>query len=325
MPSGQISVRDRIRLGSTDSVLVFAPHPDDETLGAGGLLQRAHAAGARVHVTVVTNGEDNPWPQRLYERCWRIGDAGRRRLARRRRLENDRAVALLGLRRATRSFLALPDRGVTPWLLADARSAVARFAAEIRRHRATVIVVPSLADRHPDHSAVGLLVDLALETKGELRGARRLCYSIHGARSSYGDDSWSLSLSAAELARKRAAIEAYESQLMLRGRFYDSFARGIESFEEPSTSRTSRLLGLPTRGRVLLAGIDFNGRPFATNVRASACESHLSENVELPLRRVFWKRPGGWVLFDPHGWREVPLAAVAESHVLRADLQMITN
>ncbi len=124
MSSGDRAAESGLRLGNGDSLLLFAPHPDDETLGAGGLLQRAHAAGAHVHVVVVTNGEDNPWPQRVFERRWRIGAEGRRRLARRRRGEHDRAIAVLRVPRATRSFLSVPDRGVTGWLLADAASAL---------------------------------------------------------------------------------------------------------------------------------------------------------------------------------------------------------
>src|ERR1051325_3837894 len=38
-------------------VLVIAPHPDDETIGAGGLIQQALAQGSLVKVVVVTNGD----------------------------------------------------------------------------------------------------------------------------------------------------------------------------------------------------------------------------------------------------------------------------
>ena len=38
-------------------LIVLSAHPDDETLGAGGLIARSAARGARVHVIVATNGE----------------------------------------------------------------------------------------------------------------------------------------------------------------------------------------------------------------------------------------------------------------------------
>lgn len=47
----------------TGPVLVVAPHPDDETFGAGGLLLRARAAGRAIHWLIVTGirAEDG-WP-----------------------------------------------------------------------------------------------------------------------------------------------------------------------------------------------------------------------------------------------------------------------
>src|SRR5690348_6202609 len=57
---------------TSDRILLVAPHPDDEMLGAGGLLQRAFALNASVRILFGTNGEDNPWVQRYWERRWNI-------------------------------------------------------------------------------------------------------------------------------------------------------------------------------------------------------------------------------------------------------------
>jgi LmbE family N-acetylglucosaminyl deacetylase len=43
--------------GTAGAVLVVAAHPDDEALGAAGVIARALAAGRRVFVAVVTNGD----------------------------------------------------------------------------------------------------------------------------------------------------------------------------------------------------------------------------------------------------------------------------
>ena len=43
-------------------VLVVAAHPDDEVLGTAGVIARARAAGRRVYVAVVTNGEGRTQP-----------------------------------------------------------------------------------------------------------------------------------------------------------------------------------------------------------------------------------------------------------------------
>ncbi|TQN28772.1 LmbE family N-acetylglucosaminyl deacetylase [Haloactinospora alba] len=42
---------------SRQRLLILAPHPDDETLGCGGLMHKAKAAGAEVHVQFLTVGD----------------------------------------------------------------------------------------------------------------------------------------------------------------------------------------------------------------------------------------------------------------------------
>src|SRR5216110_1576590 len=53
-PPPALIVRPSTRL------LVVAPHPDDETLGAGGLIQRVHATDGAVKVVYLTDGEGYP-------------------------------------------------------------------------------------------------------------------------------------------------------------------------------------------------------------------------------------------------------------------------
>jgi LmbE family N-acetylglucosaminyl deacetylase len=47
---------DRLDTSAVSSVLVVAAHPDDETLGAGGLIASLHRRGARVTVLLATRG-----------------------------------------------------------------------------------------------------------------------------------------------------------------------------------------------------------------------------------------------------------------------------
>src|SRR5688572_16478209 len=46
-----------LQVGPHERLLVIAPHPDDETLGAGGLAQRVLAQGGIVRTVVVTAGD----------------------------------------------------------------------------------------------------------------------------------------------------------------------------------------------------------------------------------------------------------------------------
>ncbi len=41
-------------------LMIFSPHPDDESLGAGGLIQRVLKAGGKVKVVFMTSGDGFP-------------------------------------------------------------------------------------------------------------------------------------------------------------------------------------------------------------------------------------------------------------------------
>lgn len=54
---------------SKGPLLVVAPHPDDETLGAGGAMLRARAEGREVHWLIITRMHaDDGWPEDKMER-----------------------------------------------------------------------------------------------------------------------------------------------------------------------------------------------------------------------------------------------------------------
>src|SRR5215470_14613399 len=42
------------------SIVIFAPHPDDEVIGCAGVIMQALARGARVKVVAITNGDGFP-------------------------------------------------------------------------------------------------------------------------------------------------------------------------------------------------------------------------------------------------------------------------
>ena len=76
-----------LKITHRDRILILAPHPDDESLAAGGLIQRAVKVGAKVRVLFATDGDNNPWPQRFLERKVQISLTDRARWGRRRRKE----------------------------------------------------------------------------------------------------------------------------------------------------------------------------------------------------------------------------------------------
>ena len=80
-------------------MLVIAPHPDDETLGAGGLIARQRMRGMDVIVAAVTDGE-NCYPDSVG-----MGEI--------RCLEQEGALKRLGVERDNIVRLRLPDSAVS--------------------------------------------------------------------------------------------------------------------------------------------------------------------------------------------------------------------
>lgn len=117
-------------------VLVLAPHPDDETLGAGGTLALLTAGAADVSVAVVSDG------------AAATVDLPRDELVHRRRSETVTACATLGIDGP--SFHELPDGGLTarlPEVTAIVRTLLDDLEPEL-------VLLPWFGDAHPDHRAV---------------------------------------------------------------------------------------------------------------------------------------------------------------------------
>lgn len=120
-------------------VAVCAAHPDDEVLGAGGVLALLAGAGVPVHLVAATDGEgSHPGSAVL-----RPAELAAARVA-----ETVAALAELGVpARVTR--LRLPDSG----LAGCAGELTERLAAAVAGCDA--VLAPWTGDAHPDHEAVG--------------------------------------------------------------------------------------------------------------------------------------------------------------------------
>src|SRR6266576_3850700 len=112
-------------------LMLIAPHPDDEALACSITLHRVVRAGGAIRVIYATDGDDNPWPQRVLERKWRLNAADRKRWGKLRRAEALAALRALGVRASDARFFALPDQGLTNLLMRDCRATLERFAAMI--------------------------------------------------------------------------------------------------------------------------------------------------------------------------------------------------
>ena len=90
-----------IGLAGIRSAVIVAAHPDDEVLGAGGLISMLAASRARLRLVAVTDGERS-----------HRGHASPAPLARRRTAETEAALRALGARGAEVIRLKLPDGGL---------------------------------------------------------------------------------------------------------------------------------------------------------------------------------------------------------------------
>lgn len=208
-------------------LLVVAPHPDDETIATGLLIQQVRVAGGEVRILLLTAGDNNPWPQRWLERRLWIGVAARRRWGRRRCAEMLHALACLDLPEQALQPMGWPDMGVTDVLLGSHGQAASSVADVIDTFQPNLIAMPSLNDRHPDHGSAHVLLRLALV--GRSTQPRLIGYLVHGKA---GRHNWvEIGGSAAQLAKKRAALEAHRSQMALSGRRMRRLASRPERFE----------------------------------------------------------------------------------------------
>ena len=132
------------------SVLVLAPHADDEVFGCGGALALHVRAGVPVRVVVLTDGAAGG-----------MGDA--LETSRLRAEESLAAARVIGY--AAPEFWHLPDRG-----LGYGEALVERIAEAIRNSRADLVYAPSVREMHPDHLITALAsLEAVRRVGGELR------------------------------------------------------------------------------------------------------------------------------------------------------------
>jgi LmbE family N-acetylglucosaminyl deacetylase len=201
----ELPLVDPGKLVDERGVLVIAPHPDDESLGCGGLIAACRERGLVVRVVLWTDGSASHPRSRAYPP---------ERLAALRREEAHAAGAALGV---------LPDQ-IVDFGLADGQAPLSggalhrvadRIVAELRAHDIGTVCTTWLHDPHPDHLSAYRAARLAARQTG----ARVLCYPVW---------SWTLPeqawlpaepVSGARIdvgpfrARKRQAIDCHRSQI----------------------------------------------------------------------------------------------------------------
>lgn len=137
-----------------DRLLVVAAHPDDETLGAAGLLATAAARGIPVDLVVATDGERSHPDSPTHTPAT---------LALLRRRELHAAMGQLGLSAAP-VFLGLPDGGTDEHR--DAIAAAVTHALDRAGSDRVLVLSPWRGDGHRDHRVVGEIVEEVCAARG---------------------------------------------------------------------------------------------------------------------------------------------------------------
>lgn len=130
--------------------LVVAPHPDDETLGAGALIATLRAQGVPVTVVAVTDGEN----------AYDTSPADRKTLGRLREAEQTQALEKLGVEADSIHRLRLTDSG-----LMDLQEELTRHLLALAED-GMQIIAPWSGDFHPDHMACAHAAKAVAKAKG---------------------------------------------------------------------------------------------------------------------------------------------------------------
>jgi LmbE family N-acetylglucosaminyl deacetylase len=197
-------------------LLVVAPHPDDESLGAAGLMQQTLGSDGRVHVLFMTNGDGYPEAVEVVTGHREPSASDYRGFGELRRAEALVALEHYHVLPLSVTFLGFPDGGLTeiwrrgphvpayesPYTREDnppyphAFEASARYVSRDLIHLIARMValsdpdwiaLPTPLDNHPDHCATFTFVLAALKSlAAEAGGAskipdRLLTYLVHGS------------------------------------------------------------------------------------------------------------------------------------------------
>ncbi len=199
--SGRLQELPLVTVPEARRALIVAPHPDDEVLGAGGLMHRLLAASVEMEVLAVTDGEaSHP----------RSSAARTIDLAAVRSAEVVTSLGHLGWDQPDVTRLSIPDGHVGRF-----EDDVAE-AIRLRVRPGDLCVAPWARDGHPDHDAVGRASEtVCLETGATL--LRYLVWAWHWADPMGADLPWDrmarLNLGTAERNAKHRAVRAFPSQI----------------------------------------------------------------------------------------------------------------
>ncbi|WP_158883935.1 PIG-L family deacetylase [Rhodanobacter sp. L36] len=217
------------------TIFVIAPHPDDESMGCGGLLAWAASHGRRVEVLFLTDGEASH-PGSAVVPAIQLGKIRMR--------EAIAAAEHLGVPSGSLDFMHLPD-GSLPGMSDHAFSTITeQLRLVIGKLAPCMVCVTASTDPHGDHQ---MAHRLAVAAMSGLEHCRLLAYPVWSWVLPAGEnvaDPHGFRVDIAEAReKKRGAIAAHASQhgrvvtdspkaFVLPKRLLDRLDRGYEVYLE---------------------------------------------------------------------------------------------
>ena len=183
--------------------VIIAPHPDDEVLGCGGLLQQLAALGRSIQIISVTDGSASHPGSRTWS-CQRLSVV--------RPQESVEALHRLGLPLHSLQWIR---GGFSDSAVATEEKRLSEFLQRYLRPD-DVVFSPWSEDGHSDHEAVGRASAQAARAVGATFHELPI-WTWHWASPEDSQIPWQrarkLPLDARTVARKRHATHAFASQL----------------------------------------------------------------------------------------------------------------
>ena len=178
----------------------------------------------------MTDGDNNPWPQRLVDRKWRL-DEGRSQAmgpaappGSHRRPQRSRRPQRRG------PFSRSPRSGPNESLARCNRQNRRAHSQPHYRMEADTFGFAGSCDRHPDHNSVGVLFRLALRHLREAAQLKLWNYLVHGHNEAFFRAADPLSQTEAHRIDKIRAIRCHRSQVTLSRRRFLGYAGRPEFF-----------------------------------------------------------------------------------------------
>lgn len=193
-------------------LMAVVAHPDDESLGMGGTFAKYAAEGVETFLVTATGGQSG----RYHGIPVGEGHPGKEKLAQIREAELRAAAQVLGIQEV--ALLNYMDGELDQ---AEPLKAIARIAAQLRRHRPQVVLTfaPDGAYGHPDHIAISQFTAAAIVAAADptqVAGADALGRVPHAVSKCYYMVSSEASAKAYQAAFKKlvSVVDGVERQMV---------------------------------------------------------------------------------------------------------------